>query len=323
MAASVRIVIPDDFPPAYSGRPEVEDLRRLGEVVVYTDRARDREELLSRLARAQVVLNVRSYTRFDAETLAALPDLRLIAVFGTGTDNIDLGAAAKRGVTVCNAPGANARSVAEHALALALAVARSIPRHERELRAGRWQHFEGPEMDGKTFGVMGLGSIGGHAARIAAAFGMRVVAWSRTPDEARAAACGARLVELDDLLRTADIVSLHLATTERTRGIIGARELALLKPSAILVNTARGALVDEPALVETLRAGRIFGAGLDVFAQEPLPAGHPLTALDNVVLTPHAGWVTREARERLLCLPVANIAAFLSGHPQNVVMSDE
>ena len=316
---TVRIVIPDDFPPAYSGRPEVEDLRRLGEVAVYPEKVRDRDELLGRLAGAHVILNVRSYTSLDAETLAELPELALIAVFGTGTDNIDLDAAARLGVAVTNAPGANARSVAEHAVALALAVARAIPRHERELRAGRWVHFEGPELEGKTFGVVGLGNIGRHVARMAAAVGMRVIAWSTTPDPERARACGAELVGFDDLLRRADIISLHLAATERTRGIIGARELAMLKPSAILVNTARGALVDEAALAEALRAGRLFGAGIDVFVDEPLPAGHPFTTLDNVVLTPHAGWVTREARERLLRLPVENIAAYLAGRPQNIV----
>lgn len=321
-SAAVRIVIPDDFPPAYSGRPEVEDLRRLGTVALYNTRAASRAELLTRLAGAHVVLNVRSYTTFDAATLAELPDLALIAVFGTGTDNIDLEAAARLGIAVCNAPGANARSVAEHAVALALAVARSICRHDRDLRAGRWVHYEGPELEGKTFGVIGLGTIGQHTARIAAAFGMDVIAWSPRHDEERARSCGAELVAFDDLLRRADIVSLHLAASERTRGIIGARELALMRPGAILVNTARGALIDEAALLAALQEGRIFGAGLDVFMEEPLPAGHPFTMLENVVLTPHAGWVTREARERLLRLPVENIAAYLAGRPRNIVNPD-
>lgn len=317
--APVRIVIPDDFPPAYSGRPEVEALRRLGEVVVYDSKAGDRTELLARLTGAHVVLNVRSYTSFDAETLAALPDLALIAVFGTGTDNIDLEAASRLGIVVVNAPGANARSVAEHAVALMLAVARAVPQHDRAVRAGGWTHYEGVELEGKVFGVVGLGNIGRHTARIAAGLGMQVIAWSPTRDEGRARACGARLVELDELLRMADVVSLSLALSERTRGLIGARELALLKPTAILVNTARGALVDEAALVTALRERRIRGAGLDVFTEEPLPPGHPFTTLDNVVLTPHAGWVTREARERLLRLPVENIAAYLAGRPQHVV----
>lgn len=321
-ALAVRIVIPDDFPPAYAGTAEVESLRELGKVEVFSTRAQSRDELLQRLRGAHALLNVRSYTSLDADTLAQLPDLAHIAVFGTGTDNIDLAAAAQLGIVVSNAPGANARSVAEHALALALAVARSIPRHDRDLRAGRWVHHEGPELEGKTFGVVGLGNIGRHAARIAAAFGMQVVGWSTTPNQERARAAGAKLVAFDDLFRRSHIVSLHLAATERTRGIIGARELALMMPGAMLVNTARGALVNEQALLDALRSGHLFGAGLDVFVDEPLPAGHPFTGLDNVVLTPHAGWVTREARQRLLRLPVENIAAHLAGSPRNVVNPD-
>ena len=315
----LRIVIPDDFPAAYAGRPELDDLRRLGEVTVYNTKAADQDELVARLAEADALINVRAYTTLDAATLDRLPRLALIAVFGTGTDNIDSEAAAARGIAVCNAPGANARSVAEHAIALMLAVSRQVARQHRAMQAGQWTYFEGPELEGKTLGVIGLGAIGQHTARIAAGFDLRVLAWSPTRDEARAAGCGATLVELDDLLRHADVVSLSLASTAATRGLIGERELGLLKRRAILVNTARGALIDQPALVAALQAGRLFGAGLDVFAEEPLPTGHPLTLLENVVLTPHAGWVTREARERLLRLPVENIAAFFAGKPQNVV----
>ena len=311
--APVRIVIPDDFPPAYSGRPEVEALARLGEVAVYDTKAADRAELLARLAGAHVVLNVRSYTAFDADLLAALPDLALIAVFGTGTDNIDLEAASRLGIVVVNAPGANARSVAEHAIALTLAVARSVPQHDRAVRAGGWTHYEGLELEGKTFGVVGLGNIGRHTARLAAGLGMEVLAWSPTPDEARARACGARLVALDELLRTADVVSLSLALSERTRGLIGARELALLKPTAILINTARGALVDEAALVTALRERRIFGAGLDVFAEEPLPPDSPLWTAPNLLITPHTAGETRAYEDRVLDLLVENLARLRRG----------
>lgn len=314
----VRTVIPDDFPPVYQDRPELDRLRIDGDVQVFSTRAESRAELLGRLAGAHALINVRSYTKLDAETLAELPDLGIIAVFGAGVDNIDLDAAAGLGIYVTNAPGANARSVAEHALALTLAVARALPRHEREVRAGRWTHFGGVELEGKTFAVLGLGAIGQHAARIAAAFGMRVVAWSPTFDAARARSVGAELVELDDALRQADVLSLHLAVTPGTRGIIGRRELALLKPPAILVNTARGALVDQAALLEALAANRLYGAGLDVYEEEPVPPGHPLTLLDNVVLTPHAGWVTNEARIRTLAVPIDNIRDWRAGRPRNV-----
>jgi D-3-phosphoglycerate dehydrogenase len=265
------------------------------------------------------VINCRAYSRFDAALLEQLPHLGIVAVFGTGVDNIDVATATRLGILVTNAAGANARSVAEHAIALMFAVARALPRHERALRAGQWVHFDGMELAGKTFGVIGLGAIGGHAARMAAGLGMQVLGWSRTADTARARAAGIEMASLDDVLRRADVLSLHLATTPETRGVLNRERLALLKPTAIVINTARGALIDEPALVDALTSSRIAGAGLDVFAEEPLPPGHPLVALDNVVLTPHAGWLTREARERTLAVPVANIAAWLAGTPQNVL----
>ena len=313
------IVIPDDFPPVYSGRPELAELHALGELRLYSSRAGSRAALLERLHGARAIINVRSYTVLDAEMLAALPDLRHIAVFGAGTDNIDVAAAARLGISVSNAPGVNARSVAEHALALTLAVARALPRHERELRAGRWTHFDGVELAGKAFGVIGLGAIGRHTARIAAAFGMRVLAWSPRHDEERARAAGATLLTFDEVLSAAEVVSLHVAVSDRTRGLIGVEQLALMKPGSILINTARGALVDEAALLTALTSGRLRGAGLDVYAEEPLPPGHPLTTLENVVLTPHCGWMTHEARDRLVRVPIDNIAAFFNDVPQNLV----
>ncbi|MHB8577105.1 MAG: 2-hydroxyacid dehydrogenase [Dehalococcoidia bacterium] len=316
---TVRIIIPDDFPPAYAGEPELDDLRALGEVTLYGDRSATVEELLRRLDGAPFMINVRAYTPLNEQVLSALPDLRLIAVFGTGTDNIDLAAADRLGIVVTNAPGANARSVAEHTIALLFATVRAIPAHDRELRAGLWQHHDGVELEGKTIGVVGLGNIGGRVARMAGALDMRVLGWSLTHDEDRAARLGVTLVELDDLLRGSDIVSLNVALSDRTRGLIGARELALMKPGAFIINTARGALIDELALVAALREGRIAGAGLDVFGTEPLPVDNPLLALENVVVAPHTGWVTHEAKRRLLATPVRNIAEYLAGRPVNVV----
>ncbi len=316
---SVRIVIPDDFPPAYAGRPELEELKRLGEVALYGDRADSREELVRRLAEADAAINVRAYTQFDEPLFAALPRLKHVAIFGVGTDNFDLDAATRHGVLVSNCPGENARSVAEHAIALMFAVARTIPAYDRDLRAGLWRHYDGVELEGKTLGLLGLGSIGRHVARMALGLGMQVVAWSPTRDEARAAALGVTQLELGGVLRRADVLQICVALSERTRGLIGARQFALLKPGAILVNTARAPIVDEAALVEALRSGRLRGAGLDVFAPEPLPADSPLRELENVVLTPHAGWVTDEARRRLLIAPVRNLANWLAGTPSNIV----
>jgi phosphoglycerate dehydrogenase-like enzyme len=316
---SPRIVIPDDFPPAYAGQPELEELRRLGEVILYGDRADSREELLLRLAEADAAINVRAYTQFDEPLFAALPRLRYVAIFGVGTDNFDLDAASRHGVAVSNCPGQNARSVAEHAIALLLAVARTIPAYDRDVRAGLWQHYEGVELEGKTLGVLGLGSIGGQVARMGAGLGMKVVAWSPTRDEGRAAALGVTQLELGGVLRQADALQICVALSERTRGLIGERQFALMKPGAILVNTARAPIVDEAALVAALRSGRLRGAGLDVFSPEPLAPDSPLRELPNAVLTPHAGWVTNEARRRLLIAPVRNIANWLVGAPTNVV----
>jgi phosphoglycerate dehydrogenase-like enzyme len=313
------IVIPDDSPPVFAGHPAVERLRAAGEVRIYDTLPQSREELARRLEHAVALINVRSSVQFDEPLLAQLPELRLIAIVGTGLDNVDLAAADRYGVAVCNTPGENARSVAEHAIALMLAVARRIPLMDRELRAGLWEHHLGIELEGKTLGVLGLGNIGRQVAKLGNGLGMRVLAWSFTRDEARARACGAELVERDELLRRSDVISLNVPATPESRGMIGARELALMQSRAILINTARGALVDEPALIEALRAGRLGGAGLDVFVQEPLPADSPLLGLENVVLTPHAAWVTYEATERLIEAPIDNVLAFLAGQPRSVV----
>ena len=316
---SVQIVIPDDFPPAYAGRPELEELRKLGVVTLYGDRADSHEELVRRLAEADAAINVRAYTQFDERLFAALPQLKHVAIFGVGTDNLDLDAATRHGVLISNCPGENARSVAEHAIALMFAVARMIPAYDRDVRAGLWRHYDGVELAGRTLGVLGLGSIGRHVARMALGLGMKVVAWSPTRDEARAAALGVTQLELGGVLRQADVLQVCVALSERTRGLIGARQFSLMKPGAILVNTARAPIVDEAALIEALRSGRLRGAGLDVFAPEPLAPDSPLRELENLVLTPHAGWVTDDARRRLLIAPVRNLANWLAGSPTNIV----
>ena len=321
-AQDVQIVIPDDFPPAY-GSAEQEDLRRLapyGPVTLYDTRFADRAEFFRRIAPAHVVINVRAYSLFDDEALAQAPNLRMISILGTGTDNVDLEAAARRGVVVTNTPGVGAPSVAELSLGLMLAVTRAIPQSDARLRAGTWQHVEGPELEGKTLGLLGLGLIGQRFARLGQGLGMRVIGWSWRQDPERAAAAGVELVERDELFRQADVVSIHLRNSPEARGLVGRRELALMKPTAYLINTARAAIVDQDALVEALRERRIAGAGLDVFLQEPLPPeANPFKDLDNVVLMPHAGAVTREANARSRKMPVDNIIAFLEGRPEHVV----
>jgi phosphoglycerate dehydrogenase-like enzyme len=318
----MQIVIPDDFPPTYASldQPDLARLAPYGTVELHTTRAADRAELFGRIATAEVLINVRAYTSLDDEAFAAAPRLKLVSILGTGTDNVDLGAAKRRGITVTNTPGVGAPSVAELTFGLILAVTRAIPLSDGRLRAGTWQHVEGPELEGKTLGLLGLGAIGERVARLGRGFGMRVIAWSFAHDAARAERLGVELVERDDVFRGADVVSVHLRNTPEVRGLVGARELALMQPGAYLINTARGALVDQEALAAALQAGRLAGAGLDVYVEEPLPPDrNPFRDLPNVVLTPHLGAVTREANARSRAMPVDNIIAFLQGHPEHIV----
>jgi len=318
----MEIVIPDDYPPTYASVDQV-DLQRLaayGVVKLFTTRAVDRAELFDRIAPADVIINVRAYTALDDEAFEHTPRLKMVSILGTGTDNVDLEAATRRGISVTNTPGVGAPSVAELTLGLMLGLVRAIPLSDARVRQGTWQHVEGPELAGKTLGLLGLGAIGQHVARFGRGLGMHVVAWSFSPDAQRADRLGVQLVERDDVFRRADIVSVHLRNTPEMRGVVGARELSLMKPSAYLINTARGALVDESALAAALRANAIAGAALDVYTEEPLlPERNPFRDLSNVVLTPHIGAVTREANTRSRAMPVDNIIAYLQGHPQHLV----
>lgn len=308
-----RIVVPDDFPPAITGTTAERALRSLGDVTICTERGADQEaELIRRIREADVVLNIRGYTRFSANVFAACERLRLISIWGTGTDHIDFAAARARGVTVTNTPGVNAHAVAEHTLALMLAVARRIPSMDAGVRAGEWPRGLLVQLEGKTLGVIGLGAIGTRVATLASAFGMTVLASTLGGDDGRAASVGARHVSLETLLGESDFVSLHLRLSEKTARYINRGRLALMKPSAFLINTARAGLVDRDALLETLREARIAGAGLDVFHEEPIRADDPLLHLPNVVLTPHNAGSTPEVIDRGLQQAVENIRVFLS-----------
>jgi D-3-phosphoglycerate dehydrogenase len=246
------------------------------------------------------------HTTMDEALLEACPGLECIVFLGTGAASyIDLGAAERLGIRVRAYGGYGDQSVAEHALALMFAAGRGIARMDREIRAGKWAPLNGIEFAGKTLGVVGTGGIGKAMVRLGAGIGMRVLAWNRSgvPGDLPAQA-----VDLDDLLARADVVSIHLSLNEETRGLIDRRRLGLLKPSAILINTARGAIVDEAALIEALRAGRIAHAGLDVFVDEPISANHALAQLPNVTLSAHAAFATREASERLLRMALEILA---------------
>jgi phosphoglycerate dehydrogenase-like enzyme len=312
-----KIAVPDDYPPVLAPSQAYQKLTARTPVDYYDTLPGSEERLIERLRDAEIVFNIRSSCKFTASVFAACPRMRMVSIWGTGTDNIDLAAAVRHGVTVTNTPGVSAPSIAEHSLALMLAVARQIPRIDAQVRQGQWPRGFVTQMFGKTLGIIGLGAIGRRFAELGAGIGMRVIAWTMHPNPA----LGFELVELDDLLRTADVVSVHLRLSDQTRGFLGPRELALMKPTATLINTARGPIVDEAALIEALASRRIAGAGLDVFDAEPLPPGHPITQLDNVVLTPHSAGVTPEVLEAGLQLSVDNVWNYLAGKPTHVVVS--
>ncbi|MBI3278773.1 MAG: glycerate dehydrogenase [Acidobacteria bacterium] len=310
-----RVVVPDDSPPVLASSRAFPKLLERTQVDYYDSLPGSEERLIERVRDAEIVLNIRSSCRFSERVFTSCPRLKLLSIWGTGTDNVDLGAAAAHGITVTNTPAVSAASIAEHALALMLAAARGIAQLDRQTRQGEWKRGQGVELSGKTLGIVGLGAVGRRFARIGEGIGMRVIAWTFHPDPA----LGIELVPLEQLLQVSDVISLHPRLSERTRAMIGRRELEQMKPTAILVNTARGPIVDEEALVEALARRRIAAAGLDVFETEPLPAGHPLTRLDNVVLTPHCAGITPEALEAGLELCIANVWNFLSGAPTNIV----
>ena len=305
------IVVPDDFPSVFEGSAAHERAKALGNLRIYTERGSEEEaELARRIGKARVAVNIRAYARFTEAVFCACPDLRMIAIWGVGTDNVDLTAAARHNVTVCNTPGTNAIAVAEHAIALMLAVARKIPQIDREMKGGGWPRDMLTQLYGKTLGVFGTGSIGTRVAQLGRGLGMEVLTWSARRDTPAAK---------DNILRSADFVSLHVRLTPQTRGFIAQREFGLMKLGVVLVNTGRGALVDRDALLSALTTRRIAGAGLDVFHEEPLKPGDPLLGCANAVLSPHNAGQTPEVRRDGLLRAIENVENFLAGRPTNVI----
>ncbi|HTY06713.1 MAG TPA: hydroxyacid dehydrogenase [Gemmatimonadales bacterium] len=270
------------------------------EIHVVNAAGKPRAELDAALTEAAALI-VRSETRVTAEMIERAPGLRVIARAGIGVDTIDVAAATKRGIAVMNAPGANTVSAAEHAIALLLSLLRHIPEAAETMRQGGWdrKRFEGSELRGKVLGVVGLGRIGGYVAQLAHAFGMTIIAYDPFVSPQRAAELQTRLLPIDQLLGEADIVTLHVALTDETKHLLNAQRIRLMKPTAYLVNTARGELVDEGALVAAVKEKRIGGAAIDVFAEEPLPKDSPLRGLERVLLTPHLAASTAEAQKRV------------------------
>lgn len=317
MSTPLRIAVLDDYQGIaqsvdWSSIPRPVDLLALREHIVPGD------ELVARLADREVLVAMRERTPLDADLLARLPSLKLLITTGPVNAAIDVAAAQRLGITVCGTGGIITPTV-ELTWALILALQRQVIAEDRGLRAGGWQHSVGADLAGATLGLVGLGRIGRLVAAVGHAFGMRVVAWSPNLTAERAAEASAELLDRRTLFQTADVVSIHMTLADSTRGLVGHNELATMKPSAILINTSRGALIDEAALIEALRTNRIRGAGLDVYDQEPLPAGHPLAALPNTVLTPHLGYVTENCMRRFYRDIVDDIVAYCAGTPRRLV----
>lgn len=313
------LLIPGDDPVQIAGSPQLKRLEGQVRIQLHSDRPKSKDEQVARARDATLMINSRGQVTWSGDLLQQLPKLKFISTCSIGTDSIDLAAARERGITVSNIPGRTAPIVAEHVLALMLAAAKRVSYQTAELRAGRWTKRENVMLAGKTLGVIGTGAIGCCVAELAAAIGMQVIAWTYHPDPEKAARLNLRYVEREELLSTADVVSLHVKLTDDSRGLIDRAALARMKPGSLLINTARGPVVDTTALVESLQSGHLAGAGIDVFDEEPMSPDNPLLTCDQVVLTPHAADQTPEGVDALNAGAVDNVLAFLAGKPENVV----
>ena len=305
------LVTPNSLQPDRKS-PALEELRAFADELVFNDLGHplSEEELIPRIQGCDgYVAGVDNVT---AKVMDACPGLKVISRYGVGVDRVDLAAAAERGIIVTNTPGANAEAVGELTFALILALARQIPMLDRTLRAGQWVHANGTELKGKTIGILGLGAIGKVAARCAQGFDMDVIAYDPYINEEYCSAHRIRIGTLEEVLRAADVVSLHLPLMEQTRHMIGADELAIMKKGALLVNASRGGILDEDAVLEALKSGQLGGLALDAFEVEP-PEASPFFELDNVVVTPHTGAHTKEAAQNMASMAISNLKAVLTG----------
>ena len=315
-----RVAILDDYQHVARRMADWSTLPAGTDVVVFADHLKDAGAVAARLADFEAVVAMRERTVFPRALLERLPKLKLLVTTGMRNASIDVAAATARGIVVCGTAGLP-YPTAELTWGLILALVRRIPAEDRATREGRWQISCGLGLNGKTLGVIGLGGLGSRVAKVGRAFEMDVIAWSQNLTEARAAEVGAKLVAKDELLARADVASIHLVLSDRTRGLIGARELSLMKRTAYLINTSRGPIVDESALVGAVRKGTIAGAGLDVYDDEPLAIDHPLRDLPNTVITPHLGYVTEEGYRIFYGQALEDVKAWLAGQPVRVLRS--
>ncbi|GAB5096229.1 D-2-hydroxyacid dehydrogenase family protein [Caballeronia sp. HLA56] len=317
-----KIAILDDFQNTSLKFGNWNGLREHAEIDVFTDHIDDEAELIERLRPYDILCVMRERTRFTRNVLSKLENLKLLASTGPWNAAIDIEAADELGIMVC-ATASSLTAAAEHTWALILAAARHIPSEAASFREGGWQVSVGRDLNGKTIGLLGLGYSGSVTARVAQAFGMKTIAWSQNMTPEAAAKHGATYVTKEELLARSDILSIHVRLSERTRDLIGAAELATMKPNALLVNTARGPIVNERALIEALQRGQIAGAALDVYDMEPLPAGHSLRSMSNVIATSHIGYVTEDSYAIYYGESVENIRAWIEGKPIRVITADK
>ena len=310
-----RVVVLDDYEKLAASVPAFKELSALADVTILTERLASDEQLNRSLHDAHALLLMRERTRLGEKQIALLPSLKLISQTGTTSAHLDLAALTRRGVAVAITPGDSGASTIELTIGLILAVLRQVPQVDRRMRTEAWPAVPGRILAGKTVGVVGFGRIGREVARLAKAFHSRVLATARTLTDQQAREVGAEKASLDTLLRESDVVTIHVPLRPETRGLIGERELALMKPGAVLVNTARGPIVSEAALIQALEDKRLGGVGLDVFDEEPLPFDHPLRRFENAVLLPHRGYAVTEILRERYEAAMDNIVKFVHGQP--------
>jgi phosphoglycerate dehydrogenase-like enzyme len=315
--ATLRLGILDDYQNVTRAVADWGRLPAHVQVTVFTDHV-EGEELVRRLVPFEILVIHRERTPFPRQLVERLPNLKLLVTTGMRNLSVDMDACRERGILVCGTESSGATTV-ELTWALILAAARHIVTEDAGLRAGKWQTTVGVGLAGKTLGVLGIGRVGTQVARVGAAFGMQVIAWSQNLTDDRAAAAGCVRVDRDEFFRRSDILTVHVVLSERTRGLIARRELALMKPDAILVNTSRGPIVDEAALIDALTTGALAGAALDVYDVEPLPADAPILRAPNTVLAPHLGYVTRDAYAVYFGQALEDVEAWLAGRPVRVI----
>jgi len=311
---TVQIAVIDDWQDVARDVVDWSVLESIGEVTFVHDYPADNATLAERLGKYEVICVMRERTRFDADLLGLLPNLKLLVTGGMRNAALDMPAAAALGIKVCGTDSYK-HAAPELTWALIMAATRDLVKEANALRAGHWQQGLGGDLHGKTLGILGLGSIGQRVAQFGQVFGMRVIAWSENLTAERAEQAGVTYVSKQQLFEQADVLSVHLVLSERSRGLVDAQALDWMKPTALLVNTARGPIVDETALIKALQKRRIAGAALDVFEQEPLPALHPFRTLDNVLATPHVGYVSRQNYEQFFRQMIEDIQGWAAGEP--------